>query len=72
MTAFLNIIFVILSGFYFSWLAVFRFTTVITIHTHTLALEGTVISNAGRAVFIIHTFRAPILPEVAHQIVGAV
>ena len=53
-------------------LAVLRFTTVVTVHADALALEGTVVSNAGRTVFIINTLRAPVLPEVAHQIVGAV
>ena len=53
-------------------LAVFRLTAVVTIHTHTLPLERTIVSNAGRTVFIIHAFRTPILPDVAQEIVGAV
>ena len=53
-------------------LAELRFTAVVSINTHTLALDGTVVSNAGRTVFIIHAFRAPVLPVVAHEIVGAV
>ena len=44
----------------------------VTIHTHTLPLERTIVSNAGRTVFIIHAFRTPILPDVAQEIVGAV
>ena len=53
-------------------LAVLRFTTVVTVHADALALEGTVVSNAGRTVFIIHAFRAPILPDVTQEIVGTV
>ena len=50
--------------------AEFRFTAVVS---HTFSLEETVLTNAGRAVFINHAFRAPFLPVVvAHEIVWAV